>query len=199
MYMYIYYSFNIFPRFWLVETTHIIHHNQLLFTKFGKKLCHIESMTSKVQPAADYWSVDRKKTGAEIVLFLFTRWLWVGLEVWAKKIWPSYLMIKTERYQKVDKTTLLNFLVLPQGEKHQKSYNCSGVSGSFTKVLHRVEKKGWIDVLKKYFEWIHNKAIIIECGFRRIWRILQISENVIHLGLQPRRITPSYSASFNNC
>ena len=36
-----------------------------------------------------------------------------------------------------------------QGEKHQKSYNCSGVSGSFTKVLRRGEKKGWTDVLKK--------------------------------------------------
>ena len=36
----------------MVETTRIIHHNQLLFTKFGKKLRHIEAMTSKVQPAA---------------------------------------------------------------------------------------------------------------------------------------------------
>ena len=57
-----YYSFKIFPHFWLVKTTHIIHHNQLLFTKFGKNLCHIESMTSKVQPAADYWTDDVKMT-----------------------------------------------------------------------------------------------------------------------------------------
>jgi len=28
-----YYSFKIFPRFWLVKTTHIIHHKQLLLTK----------------------------------------------------------------------------------------------------------------------------------------------------------------------
>ena len=41
---------NIFP-FLIVETTRIIHDNQLLFTKFGKKLRHIKSMTSKVQPA----------------------------------------------------------------------------------------------------------------------------------------------------
>ena len=47
-----YYSFKIFPRFGLVETTRIIHHNQLLFTKFGKNLRHIQSMTSKVEPAA---------------------------------------------------------------------------------------------------------------------------------------------------
>ena len=55
--------------FWLVETTRIIHHNQLLFTKFGKKLRHIESMTSKVQPAADYWTVDRKKPETNLCYF----------------------------------------------------------------------------------------------------------------------------------
>ena len=59
----VYYSFKIFPRFGLVETTHIIHHNQLLFTKFGKNLRHIQSMTSKVEPAAtDYSTVDVKMT-----------------------------------------------------------------------------------------------------------------------------------------
>ena len=57
-----YYSFKIFPRFGLVETTHIIHHNQLLFTKFGKNLCHIQSMMSKVEPAANYSIVDVKIT-----------------------------------------------------------------------------------------------------------------------------------------
>ena len=57
-----YYSFKIFPRFWLVKTTRIIHHNQLLFTKFGKNLRHIESMTSKVKPAENYWTDDVKMT-----------------------------------------------------------------------------------------------------------------------------------------
>ena len=54
-----YYSFKIFPCFWLVKTSCIIHHNQLVLTKFGKnfvilnqwcqKFCHydIEPMTSK--------------------------------------------------------------------------------------------------------------------------------------------------------
>ena len=83
-----YYSFKIFPRFWLVKTTRIIHHNQLLFTKFGKNLRHIESMTSKptenywtddvkmtskVQPAAD-WTVDRENLRMSIVLFLRAKW-----------------------------------------------------------------------------------------------------------------------------
>ena len=35
-----YYSFKLFPRFGLVETTRIIHHNQLLFTKCGELFCH---------------------------------------------------------------------------------------------------------------------------------------------------------------
>ena len=34
-----YYSFKIFPQFWLAKSTCIIHHNQLLMTKFGKILC----------------------------------------------------------------------------------------------------------------------------------------------------------------
>ena len=55
-----YYSFKIFPRFWLVKTTRIIHHDQLLFTKFGKNLRHIESMTSKVERIENYWTNDVK-------------------------------------------------------------------------------------------------------------------------------------------
>ena len=38
--------------------------------------------------------------------------------------------------------------------------------------------------------WMNNKAII-EFGFRWIWRMLQISEGVIHLGRRPLWITPS--------
>ena len=34
-----YYSFKIFPRFWLAKSTRIIHHNQLLMAKFGRILC----------------------------------------------------------------------------------------------------------------------------------------------------------------
>ena len=33
-----YYSFKIFPRFWLAKSTRIIYHNQLLKTKFGRNL-----------------------------------------------------------------------------------------------------------------------------------------------------------------
>ena len=65
-----YYSFKIFPRFWLVKTTRIIHHKQLLLTKNSvilnqwRQKCSppliIESLTSKVQSAADYWIIDVK-------------------------------------------------------------------------------------------------------------------------------------------
>ena len=34
-----YYSFKIFPRFWLAESARLIHDNQLLMTKFGRILC----------------------------------------------------------------------------------------------------------------------------------------------------------------
>ena len=34
-----YYSFQIFPQFWLANSTRIILHNQLLMTKFGRILC----------------------------------------------------------------------------------------------------------------------------------------------------------------
>ena len=68
-----YYSFKIFPRFWLVKTGPIIHHNQLLFTKFGKNLRHIESMTSKMQPAANYWTDDVKSAARYRLLNLWPR------------------------------------------------------------------------------------------------------------------------------
>ena len=57
-----YYWFKIFSHFWLVKTTRIIHYHQILFTKFGKNLRHIKSMTSKVQPVENYWTDDIKMT-----------------------------------------------------------------------------------------------------------------------------------------
>ena len=39
MIMFIIHSFKIFSRFWLAKSTRLIHHNQLLMTKFGRILC----------------------------------------------------------------------------------------------------------------------------------------------------------------
>ena len=124
----LYYSFKILPRFWLVKTTRIIHHNQLLFTKFGKNLRHIESITSKVQPAADYWTVDRENLRARLC------YCWC--------------------------------------EQKNKERNGETPLGT-----------------GKYFEWIIKQ--LLNSAFVLIWRILQISEGVIHLGLRPLWITPS--------
>ena len=46
----IYYSFNIFPRFWLVKTTRIIHHYQLLLTKFAKNFGIFNRWHQKCSP-----------------------------------------------------------------------------------------------------------------------------------------------------
>ena len=42
-----YYSFKIFPRFWLAKSTRLIHHNQLLTTKFGRILCLMRKWRQK--------------------------------------------------------------------------------------------------------------------------------------------------------
>ena len=51
-----YYSFKIFPQFWLAKSTRIIHHNQLLMTKFGRILCLRKKWR---QNAAFYWLMHR--------------------------------------------------------------------------------------------------------------------------------------------
>ena len=124
--VYNHYSLKICPRFWFVKTTRIVHHNQLLLTKFETNLCHVQPMTSKVQPAADYWTVDREN--------LVTRLCFIW---WAEKARAKW-------------------------------------RNSF--------KNGEIF-------WMKTKAII-EFGCRRIWRILQISEGVIHLSIRTSWITP---------
>ena len=139
-----YYSFKIFPRFWLVKTTRIIQHNQLLFTKFGNNLRHIESMTSKVQPAENYWTDEDKMTS---------------------KVQPA------ADYWTVDRENLRKTLCFIWWAEKQRAK--------------------WRNSFKKEeIFWVNNKAIP-GFGFRRIWRILQISDGVIHLGLRPLWITPS--------
>ena len=55
-----YYSFKIFPRFWLVKITRIIHHNQLPLTKFGKNFVIVNQWRQKCSQVADYWTVNRE-------------------------------------------------------------------------------------------------------------------------------------------
>ena len=125
-------------RFYEFVTTRIIHHNQLLFIKFGKNLCHIESMSLPkiIEPVTSKW---RQKCSLPQIIELLTA-----------KTWGHGCVIYGERKNK---------------ERNGKTQ-------------------------KEEIFWMNNKAII-EFGFLRIWRILQISEGVIHLGLRPQWITPS--------
>ena len=142
--IYSYYSFKIFPRFWLVKTTHLIHQNQLLFTKFEKnlRLRHINDVKSAVRcRLLNRWRQNDVKSAVRCRLLNRSRWK------------PGHEIV-------------LFWWAVKQRGKWRNSF-----------------KNGEIF-------WMNNKAII-EFGFRRIWRILQISEGVIHLGLRPLWITPS--------
>ena len=66
-----YYSFKIFPRFWLAKRTRTIHHNQLLMTKFGKILCLTRKWRQKCSPLQVEAPLPRRP-GNEVELF----WLW---------------------------------------------------------------------------------------------------------------------------
>ena len=66
-----YYSFKIFPKFWLAKSTRIIHHNQLLMTKFGRILCLTRKWRQKCSPLQVKVPLPRRP-GDEVELF----WLW---------------------------------------------------------------------------------------------------------------------------
>ena len=55
---YIYCSFKIFPQFWLAKSTRMIHHSQLLMTKFGRILC----LTRKWRPKCSLLQVNAPLT-----------------------------------------------------------------------------------------------------------------------------------------
>ena len=67
----IYYSFKIFPQFWLAKSTRVIHHNQLPMNKFGIILCLTRKWRQKCSPLQVKASLLRRP-GDEIKLF----WLW---------------------------------------------------------------------------------------------------------------------------
>ena len=124
-----YYSFRIFPRFWLVKTTPIIRHNQLPFTKFGKK---------KIFAIMNQWR--QKCSPPKIIEPMTSKWRQKGsplqiIESMTEKTWGQGCVIFGERKNK--------------------------------------ERNGETPSRTRKIFWMNNKAII-EFGFRRIWRILQI-------------------------
>ena len=67
-----YYYFKIFPRFWLGKRTIIIHHNQLLFNKFGRILWLINRWRQKCSTVAGLTHHWPRRPGDKVELF----WLW---------------------------------------------------------------------------------------------------------------------------
>ena len=74
-----YYSFKIFPRFWLVKTTRIIHHNQLLFTNLERIFAILNQWRQKwslpkiIEPLTSKW---RQKCSALQIIEPLTAKTW---------------------------------------------------------------------------------------------------------------------------
>ena len=66
-----FYSFKIFPQFWLAKSTRIIHHNQLLINKFRRILSLKRKWRQKCSPLQVKAPLPRRP-GDEVELF----WLW---------------------------------------------------------------------------------------------------------------------------
>ena len=65
-----YYSFKIFPQFWLAKSTRIIHHNQLLMTKFGRILYLTRKWCQKCSPLQVKVPLSEKTWGRGWVVFV---------------------------------------------------------------------------------------------------------------------------------
>ena len=98
-------------------------------------------MTSKMQPAADYWTIDFKMTS---------------------KVQPAADYWTTD----------------------VKDYWTTDRENPGTRLCYLTKSEMAASLSEEIF-WVNNKAITEFC-FRRIWRILQISEGFIHLGLRTR-------------
>ena len=71
-----YYSFKIFLLFWLAYIPRIIHHYQLLSTKFGRILRCVKSAVNCAANLADYWTLNWEDLGTRLssVLVVSTKW-----------------------------------------------------------------------------------------------------------------------------
>ena len=66
----IYYSFKIFPQFWLAKSTRIIRHNHLLMTKFGRILCLTRKWRQKCSLLQVNTPLTEKTWGRRWVVFV---------------------------------------------------------------------------------------------------------------------------------
>ena len=131
-----YNSFKIFPRFWLVKTARMIHHNQLLLTKFAKNFVSTDDVKSAARcRLLNHWRQNDVKS----------------LDYWT---------IDVKEYWTIDQENLATRLCyLTKSEMAESRFTS----------------------LSEEIFWMNNKAVI-EFGFRRIWRILQISTcRILHI------------------
>ena len=66
----LYYSFKIFPKFWLAKSTRIIHQNQFLMTKFGRILCLMRKWRQKCSLLQVNAPLTEKTWGWDWVIFV---------------------------------------------------------------------------------------------------------------------------------
>ena len=159
------YSFKIFPHFWLVKTTRIIHHNQLLFTKFEPILRHIESMKSKVQPAADYWTDDVKMTSKVQPAADY----WTDDAQWRRKCSPLQIIEPL-----TEKTWGRDCVIFSEQKNKERNGETSLKTG-------------------EYFEWIIkqllNSAFVgYEEFYRSRWITLPLIGRILHILRKPNSI-----------
>ena len=64
-----YYSFKIFRRFRLAKILRIIHHKQLLSTKFGRILRYVKNYVYRAAKLPDYGTVNREDLGTRLSCF----------------------------------------------------------------------------------------------------------------------------------
>ena len=69
-----YYSFKTFPQSWLDKSTRMIHHNQLLMTKFGRILCLTRKWRQKCSPLRVKAPLTEKTWVRGWVVLLWKKW-----------------------------------------------------------------------------------------------------------------------------
>ena len=159
-------------------------------------------MVSKVQPGCRLLNRWPGKPGDEVELFWLFEQNGRTIAEHFTRFTAKYCL-KTSQEQQEDNSTdnicYLEYICRPEQTLKFPIKRCL-IDFNF----HRPRLACFSLFLNWELFWRNNKTII-EFGFRRIWRTLQISEGVIHLAIRPRWMTPasayffmSYSASCNN-
>ena len=143
-------------------------------------------MTSKVQPAADYWTIDvrllnhwKRKPGDEVESEMSEMARFRSLSE------ENIAQLLNDKDSENTKTSTKQRRLIFESYLKEKNIRNPTTAVELAAVLRKfyaeARKKDGQMYAKNSLNWMNNKAIISFC-FRRIWRILQISEGVIHRG-----------------